>query len=93
MEERIVRKHMVASGRVQGCGFRFFVNMTADKYHLTGWVMNCDDGTVELEAQGTPEAIDRFTEEIKSGNRFARVDSLWVSNRKVEEEKRFRTLN
>ena len=71
MGEYDVRKHIVAVGHVQGCGFRYYTTMAARQYHLTGWVMNCDDGTVEMEVQGRPGDVNLFMEDIKTGNRFA----------------------
>ena len=93
MGEYDVRKHIVAVGHVQGCGFRYYTTMAAKQYHLTGWVMNCDDGTVEMEVQGRPGDINLFMEDIKTGNRFARVDHLWVSNEEVVSERGFRMRN
>lgn len=40
-----------ACGRVQGVGFRYFVQQTAKKYELTGWVKNMPDGSVAMEVQ------------------------------------------
>ncbi len=35
MGEYDVRKHIVAVGHVQGCGFRYYTTMAAKQYHLT----------------------------------------------------------
>ena len=48
-----IRVHAVVAGLVQGVGFRYFTVMTAGKLGLGGWVRNCYDGSVEVEAQGT----------------------------------------
>lgn len=88
-----VRKHIVAEGHVQECGFRYYTMMAARKYHLTGWVMNCEDGTVEMEVQGKPLNIHVFMNDIKTGNRFARVDHLWVSDREVIAERGLQMRN
>ena len=47
-----IRVHAVVAGLVQGVGFRYFTVMTAGKLGLGGWVRNCYDGSVEVEAQG-----------------------------------------
>jgi acylphosphatase len=70
------RYHMIAAGRVQEVGFRYFVYQTALRYHLTGWVQNLYDGTVELEIQGSTDDLFRFEKEIAAGNRIIRVDEL-----------------
>ena len=43
----MIRKHIIAHGRVQGVGLRFTVTGFAKKYNVTGWVSNLYDGTVE----------------------------------------------
>ena len=52
-----VRKHMVFSGQVQGVGFRYRAYIIAREIGLTGWVMNLDDGRVEMEVQGKESVI------------------------------------
>lgn len=53
------------TGRVQGVGFRPFVNCLANQLHLSGWVRNCA-GQVEIWAQGTIETLDQFEEQLVS---------------------------
>ena len=49
----LVRKHIVVNGLVQGVGFRYFTVTQARRLGVRGWVRNCRDGSVELEAQGS----------------------------------------
>lgn len=89
----MIRKHAVIRGRVQGVGFRFITSSIAIKYGLTGWVRNDYDGSVELEVQGPEHRVDLFLEEVKQGNRFARVDTMDISTIptvNVTKEKQFR---
>lgn len=44
-------------GQVQGVGFRFTNANLAQARSLTGWVRNMEDGSVEMEVQGTPANI------------------------------------
>lgn len=55
-----IRKHIIFYGRVQGVGFRWHAKNFANANGLTGWVQNLEDGTVEMEVQGTEEKIDRL---------------------------------
>jgi acylphosphatase len=65
------------TGRVQGVGFRWWVRTAAEELGLTGWVMNADDErTVELVAEGSPEALDALEQLLEAGPSGARVDSL-----------------
>lgn len=70
------RYYIQVFGRVQGVGFRYHAAYAASGLGLTGWVRNCDDGSVELEVQGEDNALTLFVEKLKYGNRFAKVDNL-----------------
>ena len=50
-------KYIIFSGRVQGVGFRFTAQRIALAFELTGYVKNLPDGSVEMFAQGSPEAL------------------------------------
>ena len=52
-----IRLHMCFTGLVQGVGFRWTNRGLAREEHLTGWVMNRSDGSVEMEIQGTPAQL------------------------------------
>ena len=56
----MIRKHIIAHGRVQGVGLRFTVTGFAKKYNVTGWVRNLYDGTVEMEVQGLDHRVNSF---------------------------------
>ena len=64
----MVRKHFRFTGRVQGVGFRYRAKYAANGMCITGWVNNEWDGSVEMEVQGTEEAIDRMLIMINSGD-------------------------
>lgn len=75
------------SGRVQGVGFRYFVLRHARSVGLRGYVRNLPDGRVEFLLQGTPAAVARMIDQIRSGPAYARVDdlSLTDSNESADE--------
>ena len=67
-------------GRVQGVGFRFTNTNLAQARSLTGWVRNMEDGSVEMELQGTPANIVSQLEALhasyeRMGARFRLVDA------------------
>jgi acylphosphatase len=72
------RIRAVASGLVQGVNFRSHAARAARELGLTGWVRNRDDGTVELEAQGSSRAVDELLGRIRTGPPWARVDGVDV---------------
>ena len=53
-----VRKHFIFHGYVQGVGFRYRAYHAAVSRGISGWVRNCYDGSVEMEAEGNPWDID-----------------------------------
>ena len=61
------RLHGWVSGNVQGVGFRYFVQDTANQYGLAGWVKNLYDGRVEFVAEGPKGLLGDFLKEINRG--------------------------
>ena len=67
-------------GQVQGVGFRFTNTNLAQARSLTGWVRNMEDGSVEMELQGTPANIVSQLEALHAsyervGTRFRLADA------------------
>ncbi len=54
-------------GRVQGVGYRIFVRDIATRLGIVGYVRNLPDGSVEVEAQGTPEALETLVARLHEG--------------------------
>jgi acylphosphatase len=75
MNDWIVR-HIDVRGRVQGVGFRAFVEDRAIELGLTGWVRNRRDGSVEAVFAGPRAAVDAIVAACRTGPRGARVDAL-----------------
>jgi acylphosphatase len=73
-----VARRFVISGRVQGVGFRWFVQEAAAREGVTGWVRNRVDGSVEAWVEGEEEAVTRVERAIRSGPRAARVEHVDV---------------
>ena len=65
------------TGRVQGVGFRWWVQRHAQELGLTGWVMNGDDErSVQLVAEGPSEGLDALERFIHAGPRSAMVETV-----------------
>lgn len=71
--------HAIAAGRVQGVGFRWFVQQAATRRGLTGTVRNLRDGSVEVWAEGGQRELVEFVGEIARGPIHGRVDRLHLS--------------
>ena len=68
--------HFLIQGRVQGVGFRWFVQREASELELRGWVRNTEDGDVEVVAAGEAADLDELRASLKSGPRGSRVDRV-----------------
>jgi acylphosphatase len=72
-------RRFLVRGRVQGVGFRWFVEREAFVLRIAGWVRNNSDGTVEILAQGTRDQLAGLHSRLREGPRAARVDNVEVS--------------
>jgi acylphosphatase len=72
----LVARRLVISGRVQGVGFRFFVEAVARQEGVGGWVRNLPDGAVEAFIEGDEEAVNRVEGKIRRGPPVARIEHI-----------------
>jgi acylphosphatase len=76
---RIARRFAV-TGRVQGVGFRYFVQEAADREGVTGYVRNLPDGSVEAFVEGEAEAVTRVERAIRRGPGGAHIRNVNVDD-------------
>lgn len=69
-------RRFVVRGRVQGVGFRWFVEREAHMLGIAGWVRNNADGSVEVLAMGTRDQLLGLRSRLREGPRAARVDDV-----------------
>jgi acylphosphatase len=70
------RVRLLVHGRVQGVGFRWFVRERARAHGIQGWVRNRPDGTVELAASGSDDAMVAFERVVGQGPPGAQVQRI-----------------
>jgi acylphosphatase len=63
-------------GRVQGVGFRWWTRRTAERLGIRGSVRNLPDGTVEVRAAGSDQALREFESRLREGPRSASVQKI-----------------
>jgi len=68
--------HVTVSGRVQGVGYRAWVECQAVASHLEGWVRNRRDGSVEAVFAGPPKAVAEMVALCRHGPPSARVEAV-----------------
>jgi acylphosphatase len=71
-----VMRHVLIRGRVQGVGYRAFVEYTALDHGLEGWVRNRRDGSVEAVFAGPAATVAQMVEACRRGPPGGRVDAL-----------------
>ena len=66
-------RHVTISGRVQGVGYRAWVERQAAARGLSGWVRNRRDGAVETVFSGDAQAVEAMIADCRIGPRAAFV--------------------
>src|SRR5271154_3205804 len=75
-QSHVQARRFVVRGRVQGVGFRWFVEREAHILQIAGWVRNNFDGSVEVLAVGTVGQLTALRSRLQEGPRAARVDGV-----------------
>lgn len=76
LESTSQARRFIVRGRVQGVGFRWFVEREAHMLGIAGWVRNNHDGSVEVLAIGTRDQLLGLRGRLHQGPRAARVDDV-----------------
>ena len=87
MSERAI--DATVRGRVQGVGFRETARERAGGLGLHGWVLNADDGSVQVHAEGPEAALEAFAAWLHDGPPAAAVEDVTVEAAKVEGHEQF----
>jgi acylphosphatase len=85
----IVRRRVIAHGRVQGVFFRDTARREADRRGVAGWARNRPDGAFEAVFEGEPQAVARMVSFCERGPRGAEVDRVETSDEEPEGLSRF----
>ena len=80
MESSLVSRRYVIRGRVQGVGFRIFVQMAGRKEGLDGQVSNRVDGSVEAVAVGGVKAVKSFEQALRKGPPNAMIETIGITD-------------
>ena len=69
-------RQVTIRGRVQGVGYRYWVEQQARAHGLEGWVRNRRDGSVEALFAGPEDAVSNMVASCRRGPSSARVDAI-----------------
>lgn len=75
---------LIISGRVQGVGFRLFVQREAERLGVMGHAKNLHDGTVEVVAFSEKEVLEELLRHCRQGPRSARVNDVHIEWSEIE---------
>ena len=79
IESKLIRAHVIIEGRVQKVFYRLNTLDEAKDLGLSGWVKNCDDGSVEATFEGTENLVKEMLLWCKEGPRLAKVKNMTVT--------------
>lgn len=89
-KESVTARRYLVSGRVQGVGYRFFVERVAAELRLAGYARNLGDGRVEVYAIGTPEKLSELAGYLWRGPRLSLVRNVEEQEAPLERYTDFR---
>jgi len=84
-ETRSAKRYFV-SGMVQGVGYRFFTQRTAERLRVSGFVRNLRDGRVEVFVIGTAEQHNELRRLLERGPLGADVTEVLEEPAPVETQ-------
>ena len=86
----IIKKHLVISGKVQGVGFRYWIQNLAINNNISGWVKNRSSGDVEALIIGQEKEVQKLIKQCKIGPSSATIQNIQINDYNQDcLEKRF----
>lgn len=73
-------KRYIIRGRVQGVGYRYFVQGVAERFGVSGFVRNLPSGDVEVLAEADSGTLELFKQKLEQGPRMSRVTEIIESD-------------
>lgn len=83
-------RRFLIHGRVQGVGYRDFVQRSATALGVTGYTRNLDDGRVEVYAVGQMAQLDDLSGMLWKGPRFSDVRGVEEQEAAMQQYGSFR---
>ena len=75
-----MKKHLVISGKVQGVGFRYWLQRLAVEKNICGWVKNKTSGNVEALIVGEEKEIQELIKLCEMGPGSAKIDYVQIND-------------
>ena len=74
----MITRHLLIHGRVQGVGFRNYLEYKAQQLGISGWVRNRNDGSVEAVVHGPEAAVASIIECARCGPHASQVRGVTI---------------
>ena len=84
MNNNFIKKHLIISGKVQGVGFRYWMQNLATNNNISGWVKNRSSGDVEALVIGQEEEIQKLIKQCKIGHNSAAIQNIYIKDYKED---------
>ena len=75
-----MKKHLVISGKVQGVGFRYWLQRLAIEKNICGWVKNKTSGNVEVLIVGEEKEVRELIKLCEMGPNLAKIDCVQIND-------------
>ena len=76
----IIKKYLVISGKVQGVGFRYWIQNLAINNNISGWVKNRSSGDVEALIIGQEKEVQKLIKQCKIGPSSATIQNIQIND-------------
>ncbi len=76
----IKKKHLIISGKVQGVGFRYWMQNLAINNNIGGWVKNRSLGDVEALIIGQEKEVQKLIKQCKIGPSSATIQNIQIND-------------
>lgn len=89
-QANLAARRYFISGRVQGVGYRYFVERVAAELGVAGYTRNLADGRVEVYAIGSAERLSEMAGRLRVGPMMADVHGIEEIEATVQDYTDFR---
>ncbi len=90
MPGQLVARRFLIHGRVQGVGYRYFVQRAAAKLKVSGYARNLADGSVEVYAVGSVSQLSELGGMLRTGPQLSEVRGVEEREAAMEHHTGFR---
>ncbi len=92
MENELICRQIIVSGKVQGVWFRDSTLKKAQELGVKGFVKNQKDGSVYIEAEGSLSTVKKLINWCHEGPKFAKVEAVEINDMELTYFEKFKIV-